>query len=98
VFSEFLVLDLSGLTLGGIYLEETCVSTNSMTLPVKNTYQSCLRTATHAIVWPIMQMAIWPNKGVRTLRDTRLAVGRFLLSIGYGPDQPTVEGLASDRE
>ena len=32
---------------------------------------------------------ICPSKGVRTLRETRLAVGRFSHKIGLGPAQPT---------
>jgi hypothetical protein len=36
-----------------------------------------------------MARAIWPNNGVSTLRDTRLAVGRFRHMTGYGPVQPT---------
>ena len=34
-------------------------------------------------------MAICPRRGVRTLRETRLAVGRLRERTGYAPDQPT---------
>lgn len=36
-----------------------------------------------------MQMHICPIKGMKTLRDTRLAVGFLVLRIGNGPAQPT---------
>ena len=35
-----------------------------------------------------MQRTIWPSKGIRTFRETKLAVGRFRLSVGYAPVQP----------
>lgn len=31
----------------------------------------------------------WPNNGVRTLRETRLAGGLLRHRVGYGPVQPT---------
>lgn len=34
-------------------------------------------------------MAICPSRGVKTFRDTRLAVGRCRLRTGYAPVHPT---------
>lgn len=43
-------------------------------------------------------IATWPIKGVKTLRETRLAVGLFRHRIGYAPVHPTVtSGLVGIR-
>jgi hypothetical protein len=48
-----------------------------------------------AIAWTAMQMHICPSRGVKTLRETRSAVGRFLQSSGYGPAQLTRREIVS---
>jgi hypothetical protein len=40
-----------------------------------------------ATAWMAMQMSICPRSGVRTLRETRSAVGRLRQSSGKGPAQ-----------
>ena len=52
-------------------------------------YQGCLLTAWKPTAWIIMTIAIWPSSGVKTFRETKFAVGRFLHSTGYAPVQPT---------
>lgn len=42
-------------------------------------------------------MVICPRSGTRTFLDTRLAVGRFLQSSGYGPAQLTIPATVSHR-
>ncbi len=91
VFSEFLILDLSGFTCGGIYLMKSALVDRIAKVRILRTYQSCSRTINHAEAWTRMQIAICPSKGVRTFLDTRSAVGRFLLKTGNGPDQPTTD-------
>ena len=59
-------------------------------------YQSCLRTMNHAVAWMQMQIQICPIKGMRTLRDTRLAVGFLMLRMGNGPAQPTGRDCQSE--
>ena len=79
VFSEFLILDLVGLTRGA-------------------TYHGWRRTAIKASACTMTQTAIWPIRGVKTFRDTSLAVGRFLVRKGKGPAQLTAEGGSQHGE
>lgn len=51
--------------------------------------QGCAFTSLKEMNCKMKAMLICPRSGVRTLRETRLAVGRLLLSTGYGPVQPT---------
>ena len=79
VFSEFLILDLFGLTRGAMY-------------------HGCRRTAVKTSACTMAQTAICPMRGVKTFRDTRLAVGRFLVRKGKGPAQLTAEGGSQNDE
>ncbi|GAT30655.1 hypothetical protein RIB2604_03502150 [Aspergillus luchuensis] len=38
-----------------------------------------------------MHIVIWPSSGIKTLRDTRSAVGRFRDNTGFGLVHPTGE-------
>jgi len=78
VFSEFLILDSSCLTLGGMY-------------------QLCCRTVTYATAWMRIQMPMRPRSGVKTLRDTKSAVGRFRHSLGAGPAHPMNMAMGNIR-
>lgn len=64
----------------------------SMLLPLpvlRCKYQSCRLTYSNAMLWMKMHRTTWPSNGVRTLRETRLAVGLLRHRVGYGPVQPT---------
>ena len=62
-------------------------------------YHGCRRTAIKTSLCTMAQMAICPTRGVKTFRDTRLAVGCFLVRKGKGPAQLTAErGSQNDEE
>jgi hypothetical protein len=92
VFSELTMLLFSRSSCGGmnLYRLSECL------------FMRILGATDHGCIWTVLKTAscarttreICPSKGVKTLRETRSAVGRFRESVGAGSAQPTITGLA----
>ena len=51
-------------------------------------YQGCSFTVMYAMACTATQIIMMPSNGVRTLRETKFAVGRLRSKVGAGPAQP----------
>lgn len=88
--SEFTIPDFSRSSLGGMNLDKcNFVSQTALEL-VKGWYHFSSRTAISPINCTSTHIATCPIKGVKTLRETRLAVGLLRHRVGYAPVHPTV--------